>query len=298
MKRGVLYAIIAVIVIAVIGGIFLFNEFYLKGGTDEASQPLTAPELSLDEDATEVAASSEAAEEAAAEADDESAEAEESAEMDESEEAAESEPDDMAADDAASAEMTSAESTGTMSVRRLYRITPDESEVMFEIDEVLLGADKHVVGTTDQVTGDIIVNLADPSSAELGTIVINARTLSTDDEFRNRALRSRILQSAQDEFEFIEFTPTALLGLPADALNTGDEITFQIVGDLQIRDIVNAVIFDATVVIAADDRLEGSATALVLRPDYNLQIPDVPSVAGVAEEVPLTITFVALEVME
>lgn len=176
----------------------------------------------------------------------------------------------------------------------LFRISADDSEVKFELDELLRGAPTHVVGTTNQVAGDILVDFAAPANSRVGEIRINARTLATDQEFRNRAIRSEILESAKDEYEFISFTPTAIEGLP-DSVEVGQQITFKITGDLKIRDITQSVIFDVTAT-ASEDRLEGSATTTVTRTQYSLEIPQVPSVADVTDEVILTINFVALKV--
>src|SRR5690606_26035007 len=96
----------------------------------------------------------------------------------------------------------------------VYRIVPEASEVRFVIDEVLRGSPYTVVGTTSEVAGDIAVDTTTPSNTEVGTIRVNARTLTTDSDQRNRALRSFILKSADDAYEFVEFQPTALEGLP------------------------------------------------------------------------------------
>src|SRR5690349_8061835 len=85
--------------------------------------------------------------------------------------------------------------------RSLLHISADESEVRFIIDETLLGNPKTVIGVTDQVAGDMLVDFANPAHSQLGAIRINARTLATDNEIRNRALRGQILQSERDEYE-------------------------------------------------------------------------------------------------
>ena len=59
----------------------------------------------------------------------------------------------------------------------VYQIDPAESHVRFELDEVLRGSPKTVVGSTDQVSGEIAADLDDLSSAEAGLIQINARNL-------------------------------------------------------------------------------------------------------------------------
>ncbi len=290
MNKGIIYFLIAVVAIVVIaGGAFLASVYY-QGGSGEASEPISAPELSLDEESTE----SETA------AEDESS-AEDTAEVESTEEATEEpaievEPTEEATEEP-TAEPTEAPTEEPAAVRRLYRIVQEESQARFELDEDLFDAPKHVVGTTDQVAGDVIVDFGTPANSELGVIRVNARTLETDNEFRNRALRSRILESAEDEYEYIDFMPATLEGLP-ESVAVGDTVEFQIVGDLKIRDVTQTVTFSATVTIAAEDRLEGQAQVEVLREDFGLTIPDVPNVANVTDEVLLTIEFVALEVAE
>ncbi len=179
----------------------------------------------------------------------------------------------------------------------LFRIVPEESEVRFKLTEDLRGQPFTPTGITNQVAGDIVVDLTTPANSRVGTIRINARTLSTDSEFRNRAIRAEILESSRDEYEFIDFTPTAISGLPAQ-IAVGEAVTFQITGDLKIRDVTNSVTFDVTATLTGDDRLEGSASTQVTRAMYNLQIPNAPGVANVSEEVTLEIDFVATKVAQ
>jgi polyisoprenoid-binding protein YceI len=181
--------------------------------------------------------------------------------------------------------------------RKLFRIVAEESEVRFNIYEDLFNQPNPVIGATNQVAGDIIIDFGAPANSQVGTIVVNARTLVTNNEFRNRALRSQILQSSQEAYEFIEFTPTALSGLP-ESVAVGDTLTFQITGDLKIRNITTSVTFDATATLVAENRLEGTASTVVTRAAYDLQIPNAPGVANVGEEVTLEIDFVATEVQQ
>ncbi len=271
MNKGLLYFFVGVAIVAVIGaGAFLVSLYY-QAGSGEASGTISAPELSLEDDAT---ATPEPAETEATEA-------------------VTATPDARATGTAAAA--LAAAETEAASDRRLYRISQADSEVRFELDEELFGSPKHVVGTTDQVAGDIIIDFDNPANSQVGVIRINARTFVTDNDFRNRAIRGQILQSSSDEYEYIEFTPSALEGLPTSG-ETGTAYEFTIVGDLQIRDVVQPVTFTATATLVDETRLEGSATTTVLRTDFGLQIPDVPSVANVTDEVLLTIEFVAPEV--
>ena len=171
-----------------------------------------------------------------------------------------------------------------------FTIDPAASQVRFQLDEDLRGARTTVVGTTDQVAGQLSVNLADLSQTQVGVIQINARTLATDNNFRNRAIQNEILDTG--DFEFITFTPTAVEGLPASAA-IGETITFSLVGDLTIRDVTLPATFTVEATAVSETQLTGTATAAVNRADFGLQIPSVPNVANVEEQVELYIDFTA-----
>ncbi|GAB4516344.1 MAG: YceI family protein [Anaerolineae bacterium] len=177
--------------------------------------------------------------------------------------------------------------------RGLFRIVSEDSEARFLIDEILMGNPVTVVGTTNRVAGDIIVNFDDPTTSEIGEIAINARTLRTDNEFRDQAIRSRILQSARDEFEFVTFVPTSFTALSSDPVAVGDSAQFQITGDLTIRGETRSIVFETTVNITAPDRIEGTATTTILYEDFNISIQAPPTVSGIGDEVILEIEFVA-----
>ncbi len=173
----------------------------------------------------------------------------------------------------------------------VFEIVQDESEARFIIDEVLRGSPKTVVGVTNQVAGQIAVDPANPASAQVGQISINARTLATDSDMRNRAVKNRILQT--DTYEFVTFQPTQLTGLPESAA-AGEPLSFQIVGDLTIRDTTKQVTFDVTLTPVDETRLEGLATLTIPYRDFGLAIPDSPSVDTVADDVTLELEFVAV----
>jgi polyisoprenoid-binding protein YceI len=197
----------------------------------------------------------------------------------------------------ATAESTPASAASSATAATLFRISADESQVRFIITEDLNQRPNTVTGVTNQVAGDILVDFDTPANSRLGTIRIDARTLITDSEFRNRAIRAEILESRKDEYEFIDFTPTAISGLPAQ-ITVGQDVTFQVTGDLKIREITNSVTFDVTAKVTDQGRLEGTAKAQVTRAMYDLQIPNAPGVANVADDVQLEIDFVAAKVTQ
>ena len=172
----------------------------------------------------------------------------------------------------------------------IFEIVPAESQARFIINEVLNGAPKTVVGTTSQVAGQLAVDPANPTAARVGTIQVNARDLTTDNEFRNRAIKNRILET--DAYELVTFVPTAINGLP-EQVTQGEEMTFQIVGDLTIRNVTRPVTFDVTLVPVNDTRLEGKATTTLAYADFEIVIPAARAVSAVEDTVTLQLDFVA-----
>lgn len=178
------------------------------------------------------------------------------------------------------------------SSQTLYRIAQDESQVEYNIFEILNGTDTTVVGTTSEVAGDILIDLNDLSQTELGEIVINARTFATDETRRDNSVARFVLQSEDDANEFITFQPMTISGLP-DSASVGDTLSFNITGDLTIAGTKQSVTFEVTAAVNADNQLVGHAETVIQRSDFNLSIPSVPFVADVGDDVTLKIDFVA-----
>lgn len=175
-----------------------------------------------------------------------------------------------------------------------YVIDPGQSTASFELDEVLRGQDTHVVGTTDQVAGQVQVDPSDLSSAEFSEIIVNARTFTTGTEQRDRAIRGPvILDSASDANELITFSVTSVDGL-SGTISSGETVEFTITGDLTVKGTTQPVTFDATVTMVDDSTIEGTAVAEITRDMFGIGIPSVPSVADVTNEVLVALDFVAL----
>ncbi|NJN82695.1 MAG: YceI family protein, partial [Caldilineaceae bacterium] len=169
-----------------------------------------------------------------------------------------------------------AQTPAEASSKTLFYFDPTATEARFLVDEILLGQDKTVIGVTSLVTGFISVDLADPTTAQVGQIEIDARDFATDSRRRNTSISRYILQSVRDEYRYITFEPTAIEGLP-EAVAVGGSYEFNIIGDLTIRDITRPETFTTTVTLVSDEALEGLAVTTVTRADYDLTIPSVPS---------------------
>lgn len=192
---------------------------------------------------------------------------------------------------APAAETPTPGSAAPAAAARTYTADPARSEVRFVVDEVLLGRDNRVVGSSSAVSATVTVDPAAPTEAQVGPVQVDARSLQTDDSFRDRAVRSQILQSGRDEFQYVTFTPTAVEGIPQQVM-VGEPFDFTIAGDLQIRDVSAPVTFAATATPLSQDEIELHASATVQRETFDLNIPRVPGVARVSDDVTLELDLV------
>ena len=188
---------------------------------------------------------------------------------------------------------TEAPAAAPAAVARTLKLDPSRSVARFTLDEKLMGNPVTVVGETSLVEGEITIDVAAPAQSKIGELKIDARGFKTDSGRRDGAIGRFILESVRDEYQFITFTPTKIEGLPEKA-DAGAPIAFKVTGDLKIRDISAPVTFDVSVTLNEDGGLTGTATAQVLRTAFNLQIPSIPSVTDVTDEVKLALEFAAV----
>ncbi len=187
---------------------------------------------------------------------------------------------------------TAASAVTTNASGTAFVIDQAASEARFLINESLIGIPTEVKGVTNLISGTLAIDVADPTKTTVGPITIDARDLHTDRDLRNRAIRRFILESNKDEYRYITFTPTAITGLPAQA-GAGDTFTFQITGDLKIKDVSKPVMFDVEVKADSATTITGLAKATIKRSDFDLSIPSAPGVADVTDDVRIELAFAA-----
>ena len=174
----------------------------------------------------------------------------------------------------------------------VFTIDPSASQASFTIGEILFGQPNTVVGTTNQVAGQILINRSDPSKSQLGEIRVDLSAMKTDNDFRNRALQGRIFETGDAANQYATFVTKSITGLPS-AVTVGQALSFKITGDLTIHQVTRSATFDVQLTPASQTECKGHATATVRYKDFNLAIPNVPSVAGVSDDVKLALTFTA-----
>lgn len=174
----------------------------------------------------------------------------------------------------------------------LFTIDSSSSKATFTIDEVLFGNPNTVVGETDKVAGQILINVLDPSKSQVGEIKIDVSTLVTDNDLRNRTLQGRILETDTAANQYATFVAKSITGLP-ESIAVGQQVSFKITGDLTIHQVTKTVTFDATVNVVSDKQITGTASTSVKYSDFGISVPDVPSVTGLGDTVKLALDFTA-----
>jgi polyisoprenoid-binding protein YceI len=172
-------------------------------------------------------------------------------------------------------------SPGTEASSPVSFAAADGTEARFVIDEVLRGNDETVVAVNEQVEVAVVADFG-AGTVDVGPVTIDAASFVTDEDRRNGVIDRFILDTASHPT--ITFTPTDTSGLTVDGGT--------IVGDLTIRGVTNPVTFDVTVDGASAEGITAFAGATVDRTDWDLNIPNVPFVASVAEEVTLELDLV------
>lgn len=177
---------------------------------------------------------------------------------------------------------------GSGPAQPVYGVVAEKSSVQFSIYELLRGKPFTVVGKTQVVTGSMELDLENIAASRLGTVRINARTLKTDSENRDRATARFILESEKPENEFIDFV--------MESIAESGTSSVSIAGNLVIRGMAKPAIFSGTLMEEKDGSVRIVAKTDVKRSDYSLTIPDISFIAEVADAVTLEADIVAREV--
>ncbi|KAA3644136.1 MAG: hypothetical protein DWQ07_18675 [Chloroflexi bacterium] len=264
-QERMIFSIVSFVIGAIVGGVVgVFIFIRITGGSAAPSQAISAPELSLADFSTPTA-------------------------VEDTQEVIEV---NNEVSPTAESEVANVQASSSSLPPQLYRIVPAESEARFSVYETF--PEGTAIGRTSEIAGDFIIDFANPSNSQLGTIRINLRTLATDDPDRDQSIRCCVLLTARPENEFTDFVPLSISGLP-EQVDIGQIVNFQVTGNITLRGITAPITFDVMLTILSEDEISGLASATVLRSDFGI-LNDADNgfdYHGVAEAVNLEFAFVA-----
>lgn len=164
----------------------------------------------------------------------------------------------------------------------IYEISKKESVIGFKIDEILNGSPFTAIGTTSQLFGYLsIKDEIDNSILNFTQIKMDARTLHTDNSNRDGAINRFILKTTNEENAYIIFEGKE--NYIISKIKENETLNFSIEGDLFISGITKKEVFDISL-IKNVDRIIVSIKSTIKRSDFDLNIPNIPFVANVSDE--------------
>ena len=159
----------------------------------------------------------------------------------------------------------------------------------YMVEEVLASQGfKVATGETSEVVGRIVFDADGAIVADESSIVIQAGTLKTDNDRRDRYVREQTLQTAN--YPEIIFRPTSAEGLPSPLSEAGGEVEFTLSGDLTIRDQTRPVTWDVTAEFG--DSITGLAVIDINFEQFGMDKPRVAVVVSVGDTIRLELDFV------
>ena len=174
----------------------------------------------------------------------------------------------------------------------VFIIVPGESGVSYEVGEVFLNQNNAfnlAVGVTYEVNGEILVDRSNPQNSSIGPIRVDISQFTSDNQRRDNTIRERFLESAK--FPIVEFTPGEIQGLP-ESYQEGQQITFQVSGDLTVRDVTKPVTFEVSFV-GESDTITGEATTTILMSNFGFGPISIGGILNTEDEVKVKFVFVA-----
>lgn len=173
---------------------------------------------------------------------------------------------------------------------KTFVIVPEQTTAQYSIDEVFIDQNNRLntaVGKTNKVEGTLVLNFADPAASELGQFTVDISTLQSDSSRRDNAIRDRWLESAR--YPTATFVATEIRNFPPDA-KEGEAISFQIVGDMTVRQTTREQVWDVTATLNGDT-LTGTATTFLLLADYGVPVPEILGMLKVTDGLTATLNF-------
>ncbi|HEX6051426.1 MAG TPA: YceI family protein, partial [Gemmatimonadaceae bacterium] len=153
-----------------------------------------------------------------------------------------------------------------------FRLVPAASRVSYAVDEVFLEENNRLftaVGSATGVSGEIVLDLAQPHRSTIRGVVVDLRRLTSDSERRDRALRERFLESRR--YPYAQLDSVTLGGLPP-TIPHRHPFAFELASDLTVHGVTRRTRWRGEVTLSGDT-LRGQATTRVAMTDFGIEVP-------------------------
>lgn len=185
---------------------------------------------------------------------------------------------------------------------RTFTVVPGQSKASYEVDEEFLAGAANAlginagkvktVGTSDQVSGQLTVDFSGAApTITSGEFQVDISALKSDQNRRDNRIRNDWLESAR--FPMATFKVTGIQNGPS-SYGEGEEASFQMAGDLTIREITKPVVFDVKASLNGST-VTATATTAFLMSEFGVDPPAMGNLFTVGDNTVVTVTLVASE---
>jgi polyisoprenoid-binding protein YceI len=170
-------------------------------------------------------------------------------------------------------------------------VDPNNSHASYHAREKLAGNDlpSDAVGTTDGVSGAIVLNPDGTLNSDQSLITVDLASLMSDEDQRDNFIKRNTLQV--DQFRTATFVPTQVVGLDTPLPTSGQQ-PFQLLGKLTVHGVTQPVTWDVNAQFG-DTSVSGDATTDVKITDFGMTIPSVAVVLTLNDALRLELQFAA-----
>ena len=165
------------------------------------------------------------------------------------------------------------------------------SKARYRVREQLAGISfpSDAVGTTEAITGSIVVKPDGTIDAALSKISIDLRTITSDQSMRDGFVRDRTLETAK--FPTMEFVPKRVVGLTGPLPSMG-QAGFQLIGDMTLHGVTAEGTWNVVATFSPTE-VAGRGTTEFTFDTFKLTKPQLARLLSVADKIDLEIEFKA-----
>lgn len=176
-----------------------------------------------------------------------------------------------------------------------YKIVGKESEACYQVGEIFIDEDNRfnlAVGVTKSIDGQIAIDKNNVVNSVIGDIVINVSEFQSDSPRRDGIIRQRWLES--NKYPLAKLTESKTIGLPPRAYKSGEVLSFQVVGMLEVHGTKRETTFTVQAWLKVD-ALVVTAYTDVKMTDFGFDPPSIADLIKANDDARLVLNLVARE---
>jgi polyisoprenoid-binding protein YceI len=164
----------------------------------------------------------------------------------------------------------------------LFTVATEGSETRYRVQEQLAQLDlpNDAVGTTNNVSGSIVVDQNGVVVPEQSRVVVDMASLESDSARRDNYVRENTLETQR--YPTAEFVIQEAPGMP-NPLPTSGEAQFQVSGDLTVHGVTRPATWDATARFDEEGAVVNAVTRVAIT-DFEMTPPQVGPVLSIEDE--------------